>query len=364
MTVEIRAACAPGEVRVAALRDGVLTDYMIWRPGHPDGVGDLHRGRVTAVVPAMAGAFVAIAGAEGFLPDSAGAAGRGVGDVLSVRVSRAAQGGKGPRLAAVAEGEGPAPALLARGPGAVEVLAARYPEAAVRVDSPALAALLRLGGRVAVVARAFDAALENEVAALAEPEVALPGGGMLHVAATRALTAIDVDAGGRSGERAGKAASQAALNRDMLPELARQIRLRNLSGAILVDFAGLSPRRRAALGPDLAAALRDDALRPRLLGFTALGLAEIVRARVHPPLHELLAGPHAAGLAALRRFAAEVAAAPGRRMRLRLAPAVHAALMADAVARAEAEAAAGAAVALLADPGLGAVGWAVEDAPR
>ena len=103
-----------------------------------------------------------------------------------------------------------------------------------------------------------------------------------------------------------------AVNRALLPALARQIRLRNLSGAILVDLAGLPARRRAALGPALAEALAEDPLRPRLLGFTALGLAEIVRPRVHPPLHELLAGPHAAGLAALRAVAAAVAAAPGR----------------------------------------------------
>ena len=78
------------------------------------------------------------------------------------------------------------------------------------------------------------------------------------------------------------------MNRALLPALARQIRLRNLSGAILVDLAGLPARRRAALGPALAEALADDPARPRLLGFTALGLAEIVRPRVHPPLHELL----------------------------------------------------------------------------
>ena len=107
----------------------------------------------------------------------------------------------------------------------------------------------------------------------------------------------------------GKMAAHLAVNRAVLPALARQIRLRNLSGAILVDFAGLPARRRAALAPALHAALAEDPLRPRLLGFTALGLAEIVRPRVHPPLHELLAGPHAAGLAALRRIATEVACA-------------------------------------------------------
>ena len=39
---------------MAAVTDGALVDYALWRPGSPDGVGDIHRGRVTAIVPAMA----------------------------------------------------------------------------------------------------------------------------------------------------------------------------------------------------------------------------------------------------------------------------------------------------------------------
>src|ERR1700733_507517 len=99
--VTILAACSPGEIRVAAVQDDKLIDYALWRPGWSDGVGDVHRGRITAVMPGLAGAFVVLDGADGFLPDSAGAAGRGVGDVLAVRIVRASQGGKGPRLATV-----------------------------------------------------------------------------------------------------------------------------------------------------------------------------------------------------------------------------------------------------------------------
>ena len=69
MSVRILVACSPGEQRVAAVQDSVLLDYALDRPGAPDGVGDLHRVRIASVVPAMAGAFVALDGAEGFLPD-------------------------------------------------------------------------------------------------------------------------------------------------------------------------------------------------------------------------------------------------------------------------------------------------------
>jgi Ribonuclease G/E len=363
VTREIRAACSPGEIRVAVTENDRLVDYAIWRPGAPDGVGDVHRGRIIALVPAMAGAFVAIAGDEGFLPDSDGAAGRTEGDILVVRVIRAPQGGKGPRLSGRVEGEvaeGAAPTLLHRGPGALERLGAEYPDTLVLIDDPGVAAGLRpvLGARMHVVPTAFDDELEAEVAALAEPTVALAGGGALHIQPTRALVAIDIDTGSRTGERQGKTRAQQAGNRAMLPELARQIRLRNLAGAILVDFAGLSPKRRAALAPELAAALREDKLRPRLLGFTNLGLAEIVRPRVHPPLHELLAGSHAACLAALRAMAREEAANPARPLVLRAAPAVISAL--DAVAKADYVRRTGRALATRADPSLPADGWNLE----
>ncbi|MCX7383213.1 MAG: ribonuclease, partial [Alphaproteobacteria bacterium] len=66
--MRILARASPGEVRVAAW-DGTLVDAAIWRPGSPDGVGDIHRGRVTRKFPALAGAFVALADGDGFLPD-------------------------------------------------------------------------------------------------------------------------------------------------------------------------------------------------------------------------------------------------------------------------------------------------------
>ncbi len=178
---------------------------------------------------------------------------------------------------------------------------------------------------------------------------------------TPALTAIDIDLAAASGGRGGKTATHAAGNRALLPALARQIRLRNLAGAILVDLAGLSPKRRAALGPDIAAALADDPLRPHFLGFSALGLAEILRPRVHPPLHELLAGPHAAGLTALRRLAREVAARPDRAPVLHAAPAVAAALGQDAAALADLARRAGRPLMLRPEPALAPLGWRLEE---
>ena len=146
----------------------------------------------------------------------------------------------------------------------------------------------------------------------------------------------------------------------MIPAVAKQIHLRNLSGPIVVDLAGLSPRRRAALGPDLAAALANDPLHPKFLGFTALGLAEIVRSRVHPPLHELLAGPLATGLAALRAVMAEFRLDPRGMPAVRAHPAVISALQADTAALADVVRRFGRGVALRSDPSLPPTVWMLE----
>lgn len=359
----VLAACSPGEIRVAAVQDGLLLDYALWRPGRTDGVGDVHRGRVTSVMPSLAGAFVTLEDADGFLPDSAGAAGCGVGDTLFVRVIRAAQGGKGPRLARLEgdPGSGP-PTRLRAGPNAVERLASLHPGPVI-VDDPGTAALLRpsLGERV-TVGPVLDDALAEQIDALASPEVALPGGLRATIHPTPALVAIDVDTAAASGGRTPKPAAQEALNRAMLPALARQIRLRNLSGAIVVDLAGLTVRRRAALGDAIRDALAADPVAPRFLGFTALGLAEVLRPRIHPPLHELLAGPHAAGLAALRRIAAD--ADPAAPPTLRAAPGVIAALTDDPAALPALAHRLGRPLLLRSDPGLPPCAWVVEETHR
>ena len=101
-----------------------------------------------------------------------------------------------------------------------------------------------------------------------------------------------------------------------------------------------------------------------MLGFTALGLAEIVRPRVHPPLHELLAGPLASGLAALRRLAREAAARPASAPALRAAPAVVAALHEDGAALADLARRTGRPLILCSDPALAAVGLALSRSDR
>ena len=366
MSTRLLAACSPGEVRVAVLSDGVLLDYALHRPGEPDAVGDIHIGRVTAYLSAIAGAFVQIGAASGFLPDSAGAVTEG--DLVAVRVTRAAQGGKGPRLSTrldPAERElvalhGVVEGLVARGPDAIRRLAASWPDATLACDDAAMTAMLRadLARPVALVARAFDDPLESEIGSLAQPDLSLPGGLRASIHPTPALVAIDIDMAAATAERRPKQTAQFAGNRAALPALLHQLRLRNLAGAILIDLAGLSTRKRRALAPTIEAALARDPLRPRLLGFTALGFVEILRPRVHPALHELLQTPLGAGLAGLR--AALAAHRAGQRPVLHAGIAVATALRADPQALAAFAQATAAPISLRMEPTLPALCWTID----
>lgn len=368
--IQLLASVSPGELRAVAW-DGRLVDLAVSRSGDTLGMDSLHRGRVIAVVPAMAGAFVALDRVDGFLPDSemgARKARLSVGTMLGVRVTRAAQGGKGPRLSArLSPGQearigAGSPALVDDAPDALARLMALYPHAPVRIDDAGRAALI--GRSAAIVTQAFDDAVEQELASLEAPYSSLPGAARMSIHPTPALVAIDVDLGGQTAQRASKASAQAEGNQRLIPELCRQIRLRNLSGAIVVDLAGMTPRRRLALAPDFTHALAQDRLTPKFLGFSALGLAEILRPRLHPPLHEFLAGPLAAGLAALRNLTREIAAQPHTNPSLRCSPAVATALRQDEAARMALAQTTGRPLTLIEDRALIDTAWRLEIPPR
>ena len=271
-------------VRLALLRGDELTEFYAWNREAPDGVGDLYTGRVDAVAKALAGCFVALGGeSSGFLPDSAGGKTLTEGQYVAVRVSRAAQGDKGPRLALATMPPGDTPGLIARGPGPLLELAQRFPDEEIVLDDYALMAELRpaLEGRMRHDAKAFDPVLEDEVEALAEPTAPLPHGALLHITTAPAATLLDVDAAAASHM------PPMALNGAIIPEICRQIVLRNLSGGILLDFAGLKNAQRQTLLAPLRTALQRDPLAPTLLGLSNLGFAEINRRRIRPPLHEI-----------------------------------------------------------------------------
>jgi ribonuclease G len=176
----------------------------------------------------------------------------------------------------------------------------------------------------------FDAALS--------PTVTLAGGGTLHIEPGRAATLIDVD----SGTPATGSPQPTALATDLAAAaaIARQIRMRNLAGGIVIDFVGLEDHRaRERVRAALAAAVKSDPLQPQILGWTRLGHLELVRRRRARPFAELLlerTAPvkTAASVAyeALRALARAARAEPRQAWRLVAAPDVAAALVGEAAA--------------------------------
>ncbi|WP_354857281.1 ribonuclease E/G [Acetobacter fabarum] len=305
MSLFLRIATFPGEMRIAVTKNDTLLDFALWRPAAPDMVGSVYHARIEALTPAMGGAFVALGGNQsGFLPLQNNAPKLTEGQAVTVEVSRAAQGGKGLRLRLLAadiasEQKG----LITPGPTPLARLAALWPTATVVVDSPAAAAFIppALRDRREPGFAPYPDSIAAACDALEEPLVALPGGMEATITPTPALIAIDMDAPPAQTGRT-KQTAQFAANRDALPALMRQIRLRNLSGAILIDPAGLATRKRQALLEPVNAALKPDPLNPRCLGITALGLIEIVRTRIYPSLPELLNSPHGRALRVLRHI--------------------------------------------------------------
>ncbi|MDE1146118.1 MAG: ribonuclease E/G [Azospirillaceae bacterium] len=125
--------------------------------------------------------------------------------------------------------------------------------------------------------------LDGAIARLTRPRVPLPGanGGSLVIERTEALTVIDVN-GGERGD-------PLAVNLAAVPEIARQLRLRNVGGVVVVDLITLSrPSDRERLILALTGAVADDPGNTQVYGMSRLGLVELTRQRRGPSLLDLV----------------------------------------------------------------------------
>lgn len=118
----------------------------------------------------------------------------------------------------------------------------------------------------------------------------LRSGGYLVIEPTEALTVIDVNSGKYSrGRKAGD--TFRLINQEAAREIARQLRLRNLSGIILVDFINMETREEEKeLLALLAAELKKDPVKASVVDMTPLGLVEITRKKIRKSLREQFYG--------------------------------------------------------------------------
>ena len=118
--------------------------------------------------------------------------------------------------------------------------------------------------------------------------VHLKSGGNLVIDETEAMTVIDVNTAKYTGKRS-LSETVFRLNCEAAEEIARQLRLRDLGGIVIIDFIDMeSPQEREALLEHLRAELGSDRNRTNVLGMTALGLVEMTRKKARQPLSKLL----------------------------------------------------------------------------
>jgi len=122
--------------------------------------------------------------------------------------------------------------------------------------------------------------LMGQIEALFQPYAVLPGGGSIIIEQTAALTAVDVNTG---GDKRGRL----AVNIEAAEEIARQIRLRNLGGMLVIDFLKLKSKDDIeALRKAFEDFVMEDPCTVQIHGMSALGLMEITRSRRTPPLQD------------------------------------------------------------------------------
>ena len=126
-----------------------------------------------------------------------------------------------------------------------------------------------------------------------EKKVWLKSGGNLVIEPTEALTVIDVNTGKAVDGRRNKESTFYKINCEAAIEAARQIRMRNLSGIIVIDFIDMKEQEHVEeLMQLLRMKLSEDKVKTVLVDITKLGLVEITRMKKNPPLREVLSSNH------------------------------------------------------------------------
>lgn len=141
--------------------------------------------------------------------------------------------------------------------------------------------LLSLSSLYSIETRMKEALMER---------VWLKSGGYLVIQPTEALVVIDVNTGKYSGNKKDREATFLKINLEAAAEIAHQIRLRNYSGIILIDFIDMADgEKNKKLIVELKKAIAADPVKTTYVDMTGLGLIELTRKKVQKPLYEQMA---------------------------------------------------------------------------
>ncbi len=190
--------------------------------------------------------------------------------------------------------------------------------------------LVRYSERTPLFAR-FE--LEPQIERIYDRQVGLPSGGSIVIDATEALVAIDVNSG-RSTRASSQEATALNTNLEAAAEVARQLRLRDIGGLIVVDFIDMQAwKNRKSVEKALRDAMKSDKARFTVGRISPNGLLEVNRQRIQQALHlrthracptctgtGRIASPEMVGLKVLRKIEARAASGFTGTVRISLHP--------------------------------------------
>ena len=128
--------------------------------------------------------------------------------------------------------------------------------------------------------------IENQIESAFEREVTLPSGGSLVIDPTEALVSIDINSS-RATRGADIEETALSTNLEAADEIARQLRLRDMGGLIVIDFIDMnSTRNQRAVEARIREALESDRARVQIGRISRFGLLEMSRQRLRPSLRE------------------------------------------------------------------------------
>ncbi|MGA3009431.1 MAG: Rne/Rng family ribonuclease [Terracidiphilus sp.] len=134
--------------------------------------------------------------------------------------------------------------------------------------------------------------IQDEITKALNSKVWLKSGGSIVINQTEALVAIDINTGKYVGKSARLEDTIVKTNLDAVPEIVRQIRLRDLGGIIVIDFIDMDDRKnRYKVMAALEEALKSDRAPTKVLQFNDFGLVAITRKRVKQSLERTLSVP-------------------------------------------------------------------------
>ncbi len=338
MTATLLVAWGPGEVRGILIDAGSAVELRVERDDQDSLIGVRFAGRVDRVVPALGAAFIDIGlQTPAFLPlRRHGRSDLAEGATIIVVVNKDERGTKPPEVRRLRENDesldkGPVPrrldppkspiirllASLSNVPvdaiitnDAETMLAAR---GYLRAARPGLAGGLELqSGHDFLEAHGMADAFEKALAC----HVSLANGALLSFEHTAAGTMVDVDMAQAS--EAGGSMEQAILATNLIAAdaVGRELRLRGISGAIIVDFISMTNNgQRQRVWDRLAHAVAGDSSPVELHGWTRLGHFELTRRRGRASIAEIMLrhdGPEATPMTIALEALARITFAPAQ----------------------------------------------------